>query len=98
MSPGERLAFCRTQAEAAHADLKTAVAQTLACGSERSCIKQGTCLGRPVCRVVGNIGTAAGYVVPEPESSENCGYCVSSFGGAMCFCPTRWALHRISKL
>lgn len=97
MNPAQRIAFCRSQAEIAHTDLKTAVAQT-DCGSERTCISHGTCLGRPMCKAIRAVGTSAGFIVPEPESSEKCGQCVPSFGGVMCFCPTRWALFRIREM
>lgn len=81
------------EAHAGRDDLKWAVANTLACGSEMSCIKHGTCLGRPICKVQGAMGRTAGFIVPT-ESSEECGYCVPAFRGHVCFCPTRWALHR----
>lgn len=80
-------------AKADHNDLKWAVEHTLSCGSSMSCIKHGTCLGRPVCKALGAMGSSAGFVVPT-ESSETCGYCVPAFRGSVCFCPTRWALYR----
>lgn len=76
-----------------HADLKWAAAYTTSCGSEMSCIKEGTCLGRPVCKARTAMGKTAGFVAPT-ESSEACGYCVPVFHGHVCFCPTRWALFR----
>lgn len=75
------------------ADLKWAVAHTLSCKSNRSCIKHRTCLDRPICRALGPMGSTAGFVAPT-ASSESCGYCVPAFRGFVCFCPTRWALHR----
>ncbi|MBI4985826.1 MAG: hypothetical protein HZC24_10935 [Rhodocyclales bacterium] len=79
--------------EIEHEDLKWAVALTVSCGSDRSCIKSGTCLGRPVCAVVRQVGNTAGFVEPT-ASAEHCGYCTPSFRGFLCFCPTRWALFR----
>lgn len=78
------------------ADLKWAVAHTLSCASNMSCLKYRTCLGRPICAARGPMGTTAGFVAPT-ESSEECGYCVPAFSGHVCFCPTRWALHRADR-
>jgi hypothetical protein len=75
------------------ADLEWAVANTKGCGSKMSCIKHGTCLGRPICKARGAMGYTAGFVEPT-ESSEHCGYCVQTYRGHACFCPTRWALYR----
>lgn len=80
-------------ADTHHDDLKWAVAHTSACSSDRSCLKHGTCLGRPICKALGAMGATAGFVVPT-ESSESCGYCVPAYRGFVCFCPTRWALFR----
>lgn len=79
--------------DADNADLKWAVAHTLSCASKMSCLKHRTCLGRPICTAQGSMGSTAGFVVPT-QSSEECGYCVPAFRGYVCFCPTRWALHR----
>lgn len=89
-SPGS---FSDSADEIDHEDLKWAVSHTRNCGSDRSCIKSGTCLGQPVCRPLGPLGKTAGFVVPT-ESAARCGYCTPSFNGSICFCPTRWALHR----
>lgn len=83
-------------ADATRHDLKWAVAQTVSCGSERSCIKHGTCLGSPICKVVQPLGKTAGFVVPA-ASAPQCGYCTPSFQGFVCFCPTRWALFRATE-
>ena len=83
----------RATPDASRADLEWAVAHTLSCGSQMSCIKQGTCLGRSICKVRGPMGRTAGFIVPT-DSSADCGYCVPGFRGHVCFCPTRWALHR----
>lgn len=85
--------FGVTPAEVAYEDLRWAVSKTTACCSERSCIKQGTCLGQPVCKVLWPVGKTAGFIAPT-ESTACCGYCLPSFNGFICFCPTRWALHR----
>jgi hypothetical protein len=82
-----------TPAEVAHEDLKWAVSKTAACGSAHSCISHGTCLGQPVCKALSAVGNTAGFVAPT-DSAAQCGYCLSSFNGFICFCPTRWALHR----
>lgn len=88
-----RSAFDSSPDEIAHEDLKWAVSKTAKCGSERSCVSHGTCLGQPVCESLRPIGKTAGFVAPS-ESAGECGYCLSSFNGFLCFCPTRWALHR----
>src|SRR5690242_7239750 len=74
-------------------DLERAVAQTTNCGSDRSCLKHGTCLGRPICKARGPLGLTAGFI-DATESAEECGYCVPAYRGFVCFCPTRWALFR----
>ena len=88
-----RAPFDGTPAEVAREDMKWAAAHTTACGSQRTCVKQGTCLGEPVCEALWPVGRSAGFVAPT-SSASRCGYCVSSFKGFICFCPTRWALHR----
>lgn len=77
-------------------DLEHAIARTSACASGRSCIKNGTCLDRPICRALGPLGATAGFVAATP-SAEDCGYCVPAYRGHVCFCPTRWALFRLHR-
>lgn len=79
--------------ETAREDMRWAVEHTAVCGSERSCLKNGTCLGEAVCRALSPVGRSAGFVAPT-ASAERCGYGIPSFKGFLCFCPTRWALHR----
>lgn len=88
-----RLSTTGTDAEAAGEDLRWAAAHTEGCGSGRSCLSSGTCLGETVCRALSPVGRSAGFVAPTP-SAERCGYGIPSFKGFLCFCPTRWALHR----
>jgi hypothetical protein len=75
-------------------ELEWAAAHTPHCGSKCSCIKERTCLGLPVCEALAPLGTNAGFVAPT-SSAFRCGHCVLSFGGAICFCPMRWCLHRM---
>lgn len=79
--------------EAAREDMRWAVEHTGVCGSARSCLKNGTCLGEAVCGALAPVGHSAGFVMPT-ASAERCGYGIPSFKGFLCFCPTRWALHR----
>lgn len=75
-------------------DLAQAVSRAGACQSGYSCIREGKCLDNPMCQPRLPIGRNAGFVAATPSSRE-CGYCTSSFGGDICFCPVRWALVRI---
>ena len=88
-----RLPATSTPEEAASEDLRWAVEHTEGCGSGRSCLKNGTCLGEPVCCALSPVGRGAGFIAPT-ASAERCGYGIPSFKGFLCFCPTRWALHR----
>lgn len=88
-----RRAAAGTPGEAAREDLRWAAEHTEGCGSGRSCLRNGTCLGEPVCRALSPVGRSAGFVAPT-ASAERCGYGIPSFKGFLCFCPTRWALHR----
>lgn len=88
-----RPALASTPDIAAGEDLRWAAAHTEGCGSGRSCLRNGTCLGESVCRALSPVGRSAGFVAPT-TSAERCGYGIPSFKGFLCFCPTRWALHR----
>jgi len=79
--------------ETAHEDMRWAIEHTTNCASDRSCLSRGKCLDQDVCRALSPVGRSAGFVVPTP-SAARCGYCIPSFNGFLCFCPTRWALHR----
>lgn len=82
-----------TADEAAREDLRWAIEHTSSCGSDRSCLRHGTCLGEAVCGALSPVGHSAGFVAPT-ASAARCGYGIASFKGFLCFCPTRWALHR----
>ena len=63
------------------------------CRSEKTCLSEGRCLDNPVCRAIMNIGHSAGYVEPTPSACR-CGFGERSYGGFICYCPTRWLLER----
>ena len=63
------------------------------CKSAKSCLTKGMCLDNPICRAIMNIGKNAGFVEPTPSACA-CGYGEASFGGFICYCPTRWLVER----
>lgn len=73
--------------------LSTEIGPNPACKSGHSCLTTGMCLDNPMCKAVLGIGRSAGFVQPTPSAGQ-CGFCEPSFGGHVCFCPTRWALDR----
>lgn len=80
--------------ETTREDMRWAIEKnTVRCGSERSCLRQGMCRGEAVCRALSPVGRSAGFVAPSASAAQ-CGYGIASFKGFLCFCPTRWALHR----
>lgn len=88
-----RIRITNAADETTREDMRWAGEHTANCGSDRSCLRHGTCLGETVCRALSPVGRSAGFVEPT-ASAARCGYGIASFKGFLCFCPTRWALHR----
>lgn len=73
--------------------IAAATADDPVCKSEKTCLSHGMCLNNPVCRALMSIGHNAGFVQPTPSACK-CGFGEHSFGGFICYCPTRWLLQR----
>ena len=76
--------------------LATASANNEPCKSGKSCMTEGMCLENPVCHAVMSIGKNAGFVEPT-QSACQCGFGEASFGGFICYCPTRWLVERRNR-
>lgn len=63
------------------------------CKSGKTCLTKGMCLDNPICRAIMSIGKNAGFVEPTSSACQ-CGYGEGSFGGFICYCPTRWLVER----
>ena len=74
--------------------LESATANNIeGCRSGKSCLSEGSCLDQPVCRAIMSIGRNAGFVEPTPSACK-CGFGEASYGGFICYCPTRWLMER----
>lgn len=80
-------------AEQLPAGIGAATADDPVCKSGKRCLSHGMCLENPVCRALVGIGKNAGFVQPT-SSACKCGFGEASFGGFICYCPTRWLLER----